>query len=459
MSYFKKLGEVFLYLLAFLLPLQTRLFIRPGVVNFGYLEYGTISLYVTDIILVLLLSFLLINLLLPQTKKLLNFVWFSPQTKNDYALITLVILELVVFASIFFAPYCLLAIYKYILFLAGITIFWLMKQGRFFDRLKLIYSLLAGIFLQAVLALYQFFTQSTFANKFLGLSFHNPAVSGVSVVEAYSRQGLLVRWLRSYGGLDHPNILGGILAVGMIILVGLLVNRNKWQIKEPNQRLFVAVNYFLLFFLGIALLFTFSRAAYLAALVGIMIVLSSSIRCSLKSRMDPRSLDCGFILGFSFLFIVIGSMLFSVVDFRLFNDSRLNQISNQERIGGYVDSFQSIMARPISGWGIGNYYLSLYAREPYFQSYFYQPVHNVFLLVTAEIGILGGLLLLVFLGIIIWGKMTNFRHNSVPLALIFALLMMAMVDHWLWSLHFGIFFFWLVLGIATWEFEEKSLKF
>jgi len=175
--------------------------------------------------------------------------------------------------------------------------------------------------------------------------------------------------------------------------------------------------------------------------------------------MDPRSLDCGFILGFSFLFIVIGSMLFSVVDFRLFNDSRLNQISNQERIGGYVDSFQSIMARPISGWGIGNYYLSLYAREPYFQSYFYQPVHNVFLLVTAEIGILGGLLLLVFLGIIIWGKMTNFRHNSVPLALIFALLMMAMIDHWLWSLHFGIFFFWLVLGIATWEFEEKSLKF
>ena len=85
MRYFKKVGEVLLYLLVFLLPLQTRLIIRPGMVNFGYLEYGTISLYVTDIILVVLLSFLALNFLWPRAKKFLTINWFSPQTKTDYA--------------------------------------------------------------------------------------------------------------------------------------------------------------------------------------------------------------------------------------------------------------------------------------------------------------------------------------------------------------------------------------
>ena len=236
-----------MYLLVFLLPLQTRLIIRPGMVNFGYLEYGTISLYVTDIILVVLLSFLALNFLWPQAKKFLTINWFLPKTKTDYALVALVFLELIVFISIFFAPYKLLAIYKYALFLAGVIIFLIISRSNFFSRLKLIYSLLAGIFLQAILAIYQFVTQSTFASKILGLAAHDSVISGVSVVEAYNRQGLLLRWLRSYGGLDHPNILGGVLAVGIIILLGLLVERKKWQIAEKHKRLFIMVNYFLLF--------------------------------------------------------------------------------------------------------------------------------------------------------------------------------------------------------------------
>jgi len=458
MRYFKKVGEILLYLLAFLLPIQTRFIIRPGVVNFGYLEYGTISLYLTDIILVVWLSFLVINFLLPKPKKFLdlNLNLFPGKPKVDYALIALVFLELVVFASVFFAPYVLLAVYKYALLLMGIIVFLIVRQGEFFNRLKLIYCFLAGIFLQAALAFYQFITQSTFASKLLGLSLHDPSVPGVSVVEAYNSQGLLVRWLRSYGGLDHPNILGGVLAIGIIILVGLLVERHKWKIVAKHLRLFVIVNYSLIFFFSVALLFTFSHAAYLAAGFGVALVLLLSDSCHLRTKMDPKSLDCGFILGFSMLFIVVWSMLFSSIDVRLFNASRLEQMSNQERISGYVQGLQSIASRPLSGWGVGNYYLSLYVREPYFQSYFYQPVHNVFLLVAAEVGIPGAMLFIIFLGILLWHKMKNSRNNGLSVALIFALLIMAMVDHWLWSLHFGILFFWLVLGMATWEFNDQK---
>ncbi|MEI7620693.1 MAG: hypothetical protein WCJ57_03955, partial [Candidatus Falkowbacteria bacterium] len=370
MRYLKRGVEILLYLLVFLLPVQTRLMISPGIVNFGYLEYGSISLYLTDIILVALLSLLVVYLLLPKAKKFLTINLFPPKVKKDYILIILALLELVVFASIFFAPYIVLAVYKYILFLLGAVIFLIVSRGEFFDRLKLVYSFLAGIFLQSILALYQFITQSTFASKLLGLSLHDPAVPGVSVVEAYNRQGLLLRWLRSYGGLDHPNILGGVLAIGIIILVGLLVTRNKWKISAKNQRLFVIVNYSLLLFFAVAMLFTFSHAAYLAAAVGVILVLLLSNSCHLKNKVDPKSLDCGFILGFSFLFIVVWSMLFSSIDVRLFNASRLEQISNQERISGYVDSLQSIASRPISCWGVGNYFISLYSRQPQFPSYF-----------------------------------------------------------------------------------------
>jgi len=456
MRYLKKAGAILLYLLVFLLPLQTRLIIRPGMVNFGYLEYGTISLYLTDIILVVLLSLLALNFLLPPTKKFLTVNWFSFKTKTDYALIALALLELTVFISIFFAPYKLLAIYKYVLFLLGIIIFLIISRSKFFSRLKLIYSLLAGIFLQSLLAIYQFITQSTFSSKILGLAAHDPVIAGVSIIEVYNRQGLLLRWLRSYGGLDHPNILGGVLAVGIIILLGLLVERKKWQISEKHKRLFIIVNYSLLFFFSVALLFTFSRAAYLAVLIGGATVLLLSGSCHLRQKMDPKSLECGFILGFGLLFIVVCSMLFSAVDIRLFNDSRLEQISNRERIGGYAEAVYSIMARPLTGWGAGNYYLSLYSREPYFPSYFYQPAHNVLLLMTAEIGVIGTLFFVLFVGIIVWRKLANFRPNGLSLALIFAFLIIAMVDHWLWSLHFGIFWFWLILGIITWEIGDKK---
>lgn len=456
MNYFKKVGEILLYLLVFLLPLQTRLIIRPGMVNFGYLEYGTISLYLTDIILVALLSVLVINFLLPKPKRFLTINLFSPQIKRDYILLSLIVLELMVFISIFFAPYKLLAVYKYILFLLGLAIFFIISRGKFFNRLKLIYAFLAGILLQSALALYQFITQSTFASKLLGLSLHDPAIPGVSVIEAYNQKGILLRWLRSYGGLDHPNILGGVLAAGIIVLVGLLVERKKWKISEKRMKLFIVVNYSLFFLFVIALFCTFSHAAYLAALIGVVVVLLLSDSTQLKRKIDPKSLDCGFILGFGILFIVIGSMIFSSVDVRLFNASRLEQISNRERISGYVQALESISNRPVSGWGVGNYYLSLYFREPYFQSYFYQPVHNVFMLIAAEIGVAGVLVFIFFIGALILSKAMNIRNNALSLALIFAFLIIAMVDHWFWSLHFGIFFFWLVLGVATWEFEDKK---
>ncbi len=454
MNFIKKISAGLFYLLAFLLPLQTRLIIRPGIVNLGYLEYGTISLYLTDIILVVFLSVLVLNLALPTRKKFIQFNLGQAGNKWDYALIALALLELAVFISVWFAPYKLLALYKYILFLGGIAIFLLVRQGQFFSRLKFIYSLLAGIFLQALLAIYQFVTQSTFACKFLGLASHDSALPGVSVVETYDRSGLLWRWLRAYGGLDHPNMLGGVLAIGLILIIWLLLERKHWGIKTENYRLYLIINYFGLFFIAAALILTFSRAAYLAAGLGAAIMILINGRCCLKKNINPKSLDCRLTVGIGLALVVIWSLVFSIVDVRFQNYNRLQQISYNERAGGYSEALKLIAEKPFTGWGLGNYYIASFSHDPYYPAFHYQPVHNVFMLVAAEIGLPGLLFFVAFLAVLLWEKIKGWKINGPGLALLAACLVISLVDHWFFSLHFGVFFVWLVLGIVAWEKKE-----
>ena len=61
MKKIRKIIEYGLYLLVFLLPWQTRWIIKAGMINGGYSEYGTISLYGTDILLIILLMIKIIQ--------------------------------------------------------------------------------------------------------------------------------------------------------------------------------------------------------------------------------------------------------------------------------------------------------------------------------------------------------------------------------------------------------------
>lgn len=111
-----------LALFLFLLPWQTRYILHYGAVNGGYFEYGTISLYGTQILLALIVAVLLWGR--QRDKK-----WHRPD---------------------FFAA---------------------------------VWSLWAGALVQGILALIQFFTQNIAANKWLGMASHWAGDLGTSVVE------------------------------------------------------------------------------------------------------------------------------------------------------------------------------------------------------------------------------------------------------------------------------------
>ncbi|RLC38614.1 hypothetical protein DRH27_01835 [Candidatus Falkowbacteria bacterium] len=452
MKYINKTIEYGLYLLVFLLPIQTRWIIKAGELNNGYWEYGTLSLYGTDILLMAILVMFLFYRF--KTKKLEIRNWKSGNKENksqitNYQLPITKIwwliagLELMVFISIFVAADKTVAIYGYLRFLLGVGLFWLVISASF-NKIKLIYSFLAGIALQALLGIYQFFSQSGFAAKWLGLAAHNPADLGVSVVETLDG----TRWLRAYGGLDHPNVLGGLLVVGILLVIAAVIKMkkaNKFSIFNFQFSIFKQFSIFnaIIVILVIGLFITFSRGAWLGLVVGLLAFLIINIY---KKKLKAQKITLQIILILSITVFILSNIYSDLVLTRFSDNARLEIKSNTERIESLETARDLIKSNFFFGVGIGNYTNTveqeIISGQP---AWFYQPVHNFFLLVFSEIGVFG---LIFMLWLISYMLVKSFKKvEYINLALILAILIMMLVDHWYWSLHFGVLFFWLISGL------------
>jgi hypothetical protein len=451
--------EYGLYLFVFLLPWQTKLILRPGMLAGGDWEYGTISLFGTDILLVVLLILALI-LSRQKVSSQDNEVSLERDgnnhsgssfetgllsrvlgTRNDKTIwIILSGLDLFVFLSIFFAPDTVLALYRYALFLSGLGLFWLLVKTEY-DKKKMAVAFFSALLIQALLAIGQFLTQFDPACKWLGLAAHSAGNLGDSVVETIGVDGVPERWLRAYGSLDHPNILGGLLAIGLIIIIGVIVNHQRVSNKKTDSQ-FIVYNLSLII-VFVALVFTFSRSAFLALAVGMIIFLIGS--WANKDRSSLKKMG-----GIILLLAAISGIIFINYDNLLLTrssvDSRLEMKSISERRLYLDDSLQLLKSDWLFGAGIGNYTKALAVKEPQRPWYGLNPVHNVFLLVWSEIG-MGGFLF--FLALLIYLIARSGREkNILSLSILAILVIIMMLDHYLWSLHFGVLFFWLSLGFV-----------
>lgn len=468
MKYLTKIIKYGLYLLVFILPIQTRWIIKAG-----QTEYLTYGLYGTDLVLILVLLLFIVY----------KFSIFNPsaggQFSNNFQTSSkfwwfIGGLFLMSAVSVFFAANKTLALYKLGWLILGVGLFWLLASANY-DRLKLLYAVLAGIFLQAILAGWQFLTQSSFANKWLGLAFHGGADLGVSVIETVGADGAGERWLRSYGGLDHPNILGGVLAAGILLLVGIT---NKMQ-NAKFIKFFI--HYFLFIIFTAALFFSFSRAAWLALALGIGAMLIEAVM-NKNYHAQKNILQAMLISGL--VFFILFFQFSNLVIARLSGGERLEVKSANERLESMKNSFLIIKNNYAAGAGIGNYTLALERLRPEQKIFYYQPAHNVFLLAWSETGVFGfiffiGLIIVIASGrrersnltngesgqkIIVREIASSFpakfwrgtpRNDNKEFAVMVALLVLLGFDHWLWSLHFGVLFFWLILGLTAGEERKK----
>jgi O-antigen ligase len=305
------------------------------------------------------------------------------------------------------------------------------------------WPLAAGMVLQMAVALPQFVLGRSLGLQRLGEVTVQATWKGASVVMVGEQ-----RWLRAYGLAQHPNLLGGCLIVMLLLVIVYYLTQSGWR-RLP---LLVALASGL-----ITLLVTFSRAAWLGAAIGGVMMLGLLLWSRRQFRWSP---DYSSVALLVVLFLAMGAA-FAVVNWRLLQP-RLGLTSQgveirsvEARAVQVKAAWALVRMRPVLGVGIGNYPTALYqlAREAVAAYPVYQPVHNVFLLATAELGLLGGTL---WLAVIVapWAALWLGRRQVQMMpwwaglsGALAALTVVSLFDYYTWMSHQGRLALWLVWGL------------
>lgn len=410
-----KIAQTFLYLWLLIWPWQTKLILRTS--DSAYLE---ISLFLSLIIL-------FVPLIIWSQKIFVEDYWrFKKGMSRPLWWCALIVWELVTFISIFWAHDYLLALYRYLILVFGILLFYVVKNIDFVKTKLVIRYFIIGMIAPSLLAIWQFFTQSTFASKYLGLAYHASNILGDSVIETGAG-----RFLRAYGPFDHPNILGGMMVLGIILVLYVSLQKE----ISRNSRLFYLITLALFY---LALLVSFSRAAWLALLISAPFIILNAWRRG-KFQKKLSTLFIFLTIGISVAVIIPNHDLFFS---RAQTQSRLEQKSVDER-GLYLEQSKKVITKnPFIGTGVGNYISELQKIIPGQVTWYYQPVHNYWLLIWAELGVFGLIAIILF-----WFAMfkTSLRNGLWPIIL--ALSVLSLLDHWMWTQNMGILVFFMVAGL------------
>lgn len=400
---------------------------RPAAENILPL-YVSRGIYLSDVAIVALLTFSLAKV---ELRKL------GPPALS-IPLLLLIVLSLISTLSAISEGLAFYTAMRWVL--AGFVYIWFLQDIVPLPRIAQLFVL--GLSIQAVVGLAQVIGQAP-----LGLpgELALPAAqSGSAILEVDG-----ARWLRAYGMTFHPNVLGGYLLVGL--LLGLALIARRWYMSPIWWLLFLV------------LFLSFSRGAWVAALVAIPI-LATFLAWRFPERRRHLSITlagAGLILLGS-VFVWNGQMatrlrpLSSLISSpreapadRAPPVAPTEQFSTAERLVLAQTAIDSVAARPWQGVGAGNFALHVQFSDPNARP---QPVHNVPLLLAAEIGLIGGFLWLFIWvsGLVLLGR--NWRLAGTWQTALFcawlAIGIVALFDSYPWSLNSGRLLTVFVLGLA-----------
>jgi O-antigen ligase len=134
--------------------------------------------------------------------------------------------------------------------------------------------------------------------------------------------------------------------------------------------------------------------------------------------------------------LIAGSIFSQAIFARFDAEERLEVISVSERLSGYAQWNEVFLKNPVTGVGVGGYTAALATITPGQSAWAYQPVHNVFLLILSEIGLLG--FVAFFWWVISVGKSLRTEAQGFMISLGTCLFFLALFDHYLWSLWPGL---------------------
>lgn len=279
---------------------------------------------------------------------------------------------------------------------------------------KLVYKpLLFSLILFSLIGLIQVVEGKTIGGIFYYLGERTFSIfsPGIATIE-FNGDSLL----RAYSTFSHPNSFAGYIIVSLLILRHLSkqINRKaKAYIVGRNLSLF-------------ALALTFSLGAFVSMAASILM---AKVVKTLKSPM--AFLILLFLLSYSL-------MLISDINIGLSIDDSINQRLELAR-----ESVSIFINKPFTGVGANNYINSISEQNPGKYFWLLQPVHNIYLLVLSETGLIGLVLLFVLL-LKILNKSYKYQYLNYA---IFTILIAGLFDHYSLTLQQNMLINTLLIGL------------
>jgi len=244
------------------------------------------------------------------------------------------------------------------------------------------------------------------------------------------------------------HFLAGWLVVGVLFLLYLAL-----LAQTTSQRLFVLAS---LVAIVPAIFFTFGRSAWIALLLTLILL---GFWLTRQPERQWRGPFWQIIFLITLMTAILGLNLSGPFVTRLQGIEPLEVNSIQLRFTFTEQAWQLIKHHPLGGVGIGNYTLGVQQEiNSTWPGYYYQPVHNIFLLALAELGLLGAVIFFSLLGMLLWTASRSLRtlEQAVVLLGLVAPLTLSPFDHYFWTLEFGVLFFWLLVGLNLKQLKRSS---
>lgn len=419
------LPNLFFFLIIFFLPQQFGPHFWPAfsLVHGIRLDYLSPSIYMSDI-------FILILFLLSFKKV------FSSQFSRIFLSQPLFLLFILTLILPFFyaqSPYALLygLLKLFEFFFLGLYVATQITKKDLSTSIEIFAFL--GV-TEGVLAIAQFIHQGSIGNVlyFVGERFYTATSIGAAVMN--TGQGLMVR---PYGTFPHPNVLA-------FFLFTAIVFATYGMHHAKSLRRYLLLVSILISEAGLFL--TFSRTVLV---VNILFLLYAFGYVSLKTGRGKMK---------KILFI-LALILFTAAYVLVFNNRFLEVSSFTKDFLPRADlisiSFNSISQYPLFGTGLNNFYYYEAALQKNFSTVYLQPVHNVFLLIFAETGILGGAIFAYFMAVVFLKNLSRMRSEKkifsyleVPFVLLTSFIFVGLFDHFFLTIQQGQLLFALIIGLS-----------
>lgn len=347
-------------------------------------DYLSPTIYLTDILVLLMLV-----------------VW-TLRTKAKIRLPFLKISLLIAFlaANIFFAQNPEAALIKWVKVaeLAFIVLL-VAKEKKLEIKSWVLKPLFLSLLTFSFIAFGQFILQRTIGGFFywLGERSFTLATPGIA------KFNFLGQWyMRPYSTFPHPNVMAGFFAVGLVLLLG--------------KKYF----HWSLLFVLLAIVLSVSHGVWVSLIIVGLFYFLTRRRKELFKRL--YILIITLTIAVSLILPIVSDNLLGTLEY----SEEVHRRLSLAKVSGLM-----MAARPFVGVGMNNFIVELAnSKNAPLVSWWFQPVHNIFLLVFSEVGILGFGLFLIFLSTVVRKGLSR-EDRTLALAFLLIILTGFMDHYWL----------------------------